>query len=735
MADPPDEQFIPPSRAHTPETVLRSSPPRPSSQHTRPKGNPTVTPRRLRQFFTPRSSSTRVKRFGTGRVALSQLSPAAANKLQSPHKKRPSKKDTIRLNDDSEVKEGLAFKDITPSRKRRQWYSPGISPEHSSPVKRLKRFEKVNDCSTENDWGTLSDSDVDNVRRSILTLPKPIIKSRYRGAFGAVFRRELDISVKPWIRSNIDYCGDWQHETTHFYSQFVDVHHCVNVAGAEPDEALPFCTASCNSNTLIAIGDEEGAIRILESAKDEQPGFQNPCLAFRQHPNAILDLAFSSDDLLLATASGDQTSVIIDMPTQRGIYTLQGHISSIKQVRFQPGSSNNVIATCSRDGNVSIWDLRCKGKERLNISQVYLDETADPRRSDIPCAGTGMAWVPSTSRIFGAHTLRGTSLTPNSSENDVSGSKYGRSSKGEPYIRSGDVSVTALSFLSPSRSHLLLTTSEASACVKLWDVRNIRSNSRNSVPLSSTELPASHNQHRHFGLTSMTLSSDGARLYTLCRDNSVYAYSTSHLILGSAPELSETSMRKKRHHNAEGRKGLGPLYGFRHPSLHVATFYIKLALREAKDDRSELLAVGSSDACIILFPTDERYMQQRLSYQTDTSFSDFSPTPNFPSHPPLSHSTSSVSTSNTRLNDNIPIYQHGSALINGHMEKEVTGLCWSTKGELISVADDYRARVWREGPKARDLRIGGEGEGRRWGMGWAEISTDSRFDASSKLEG
>lgn len=118
--------------------------------------------------------------------------------------------------------------------------------------------------------------------------------------------------------------------------------------------------SSLLANSLIAVGDEDGGIRLLESAKDEKPEFSEPYLKFRPHTNAILDLAFSPDDLLLATASGDQTSQVIDMPNQRAIFTMAGHVSSVKQVCFQPGSSS-VIASSSRDGSVQIWDLRCRG--------------------------------------------------------------------------------------------------------------------------------------------------------------------------------------------------------------------------------------------------------------------------------------------------------------------------------------------------------------------------------------
>ena len=112
------------------------------------------------------------------------------------------------------------------------------------------------------------------------------------------------------------------------------------------------------------MGDEEGGIRLLDSSIDEDPGFTHAYLGFRPHMNSIMDLEFSSDDMLLATASGDQTSLIIDMTTQRPIHCLSNHSSSVKRVQFQPASNNKVLATCSRDGNVNIWDLRCKGFER-----------------------------------------------------------------------------------------------------------------------------------------------------------------------------------------------------------------------------------------------------------------------------------------------------------------------------------------------------------------------------------
>ena len=42
----------------------------------------------------------------------------------------------------------------------------------------------------------------------------------------------------------------------------------------------------------------------------------------------------------------------------------------------------------------------------------------------------------------------------------------------------------------------------------------------------------------------------------------------------------------------------------------------------------------------------------------------------------------------------------------------------------MTVGDDFGVRCWREEDReaARELRIGGEAGGKRWGCGWAEVN-------------
>ena len=426
-------------------------------------------------------------------------------------------------------------------------------------------------------------------------------------------------------------------------------------------------------------------------------------------------MSFSLDDSLLATASGDQTARVVDMTTQRTVSVLAQHSASLKQVKFQPGAANNsVIATSSRDGSVQIWDLRCKGTQGP-IQDIHIP--MDP--SSLSTTGSQVATLNYgciVNSIYDAHRpgLYGRLLQPTVARDGPS--------RGELPGRIGDVSVTAITFLPEGQEHMLLTASEANASVKLWDVRCLHNTRRKAaLPLSCTALPESHNQWRHFGINSLNLSGNGSRVYALCRDNTVYAYSTAHLILGQAPELS-TSTTRRRHQQGDVREGLGPLYGLRHRQLHATSFYVKAAIRPAKADKAEMLAVGSCDGCTILFPTDERYIEcsQKPSEQELAKL------------PRLRRSGSSADTC-VSSKDSIPISENGTPLIRGH-EREVGALTWTSNGELVTVGDDFLVRCWRESNLSRKLRMGGEEGGQRWGCGWADVPGSYDYDDEDEDE-
>jgi WD40 repeat protein len=223
-------------------------------------------------------------------------------------------------------------------------------------------------------------------------------------------------------------------------------------------------------------------------------------------------------------------------------------------------------------------------------------------------------------------------------------------------------------------------------------------------------------------IASMALSSDSSTLYTLCRDHTVYAYSTSHLLLGSAPEMSPSApvFKGERHGH---RSGMGPLYGFRDPNMAATTFYLKLSVRKATDTQPELLAVGSSDNFAILFPADPRYQTQTARHLP-------------PPLPPSAYTGRSrlrltrtdsqstglpLSSQRRAKDDDIPIYYTGTPLVAGH-RNEVTGVTWAQGGNLVTISDDLAARCWREDEEtARSFRAMREDDPEKYGVGWSAV--------------
>ena len=429
------------------------------------------------------------------------------------------------------------------------------------------------------------------------------------------------------------------------------------------------------------------------------------------HDNAIMDLAFSQDDMRLATACGDRTGKIIDVATQTTAFELAGgHCDSLRQIAFQDGQANgSTLATSDRAGRIQIWDLRCSPMPVNCFSTVAPGGGVTHRNTDIETM-----FSKTVNTIDNAH------------ERTVNGS-------------TSSASVTAIQWMPTGREHLLLSASEANACIKLWDTRYIKPRRQaTEVPLAVTPEPRSH-AWRSYGMTSMALSSDAARLYSVCKDSTVYAYSTSHLILGHAPELENNATKRK----PSGVEGIGPLFGFKHDLFRAQSFYVKCSIRPSRiAGGPELLAVGSTDSCAVLFPTDERYMRNAWSQRshildnpstsTSSSFSSAPPPPTPAQTSANPFFSFSCSTPSAALGgsggSSIPIFRSGTALVRGH-SREVTTLSWSHEGKLVTASDDYVVRQWqRDEGAARHLRTVGEFGGERHMAGWADVGADWDID-------
>jgi WD40 repeat protein len=570
-----------------------------------------------------------------------------------------------------------------PLKRRKQSFDMPSSPPQSSP---LLKVEPVNDRIeiAEDDSISVDYDDLPDLMECLEPFPKPIQRIRHTGRTHRLMQRSFGgyASTSRGFRGP-EHCVDWRADTADFVTLPSDRYSFTGTA-------LPFCTASCNTNPLVAFADEEGNIRLVDSSAGAN--FSQPHISFKVHRNAIMDIAFSSDDYMLATASGDQTACVVDMQTQKKMYTLSGHNGSLKQIRFHP-DDDKMLTTSSRDGSVQIWDLRCSSK---TASQILY-----------PAYGS----KPHTQTLYSKVSM------------DIG--RAHRVAQGKAYAP-GDLagtSITAFQHLANDRSHLLATASEANSSIKLWDLRNAGRRGV-AIPVSSTPVPEHHN--RNFAISALALSGDGSRLYSVCRDSVVYAYSANHLALGCAPEMAPSYPGRRA--AKEGRMGIGPLYGFKHPAMRAGSFYVRAAIRKAQNDRTEMLAIGSTDGSPVLIPTDERHLLYRINRRPlpespgshyNLEDDDNVELPSFSSQRPQSRSTS-IAPPTERHGP--PIYEsHGTALLRGHT-KEVTSLSFTSEGNLVTISDDFTGRCWREEREsAKHLRSVGESGGERWASGWADM--------------
>ena len=75
-----------------------------------------------------------------------------------------------------------------------------------------------------------------------------------------------------------------------------------------------------------------------------------------EHANSVIDVSFSPDGRMLASASGDNTVKLWDTDTGKVIKTLIGHTELVYSVSFSP--NGKMLASASNDDTVKLWDTQ-----------------------------------------------------------------------------------------------------------------------------------------------------------------------------------------------------------------------------------------------------------------------------------------------------------------------------------------------------------------------------------------
>jgi WD40 repeat protein len=149
------------------------------------------------------------------------------------------------------------------------------------------------------------------------------------------------------------------------------------------------CIAFNVDGTLLASGDSNGIVIVWETATGDR------LHTFQAHSNLVLAVTFSPDDRVLASSGGDgiikcwdlsgssQSPALIQntppssplppLPAPPLLQTLYGHQN---WVRFLAYSPDGVLASCSQDGTVKLWDEQTATcLETLRVQRPY--EKAD----------------------------------------------------------------------------------------------------------------------------------------------------------------------------------------------------------------------------------------------------------------------------------------------------------------------------------------------------------------------
>ncbi|KAJ3494761.1 hypothetical protein NLG97_g3873 [Lecanicillium saksenae] len=267
--------------------------------------------------------------------------------------------------------------------------------------------------------------------------PQPIRKFRNRGFESQLLNREHGFSSYADQQHLATPACDPRAETASYYSRSNDLHQCTAYSG--PGNTIPFSLTSCHKAPVTAIGDEQGYVRLLNTTDSGNTPDSKVDIHIKAHDNAIMDLAFSDDDLRLATACGDRTGKILDVATQTVAVELSGgHFDSLRQIAFQKGQANgSTLATSDRSGRIQVWDLRCSTVPVNCFSTIGAANRVIHRDTQL--------------QPIHAKTIN---TIDNSHERKVHG-----------YTNSA--SVTAIQWLPTGREHLLLSASEADATIKL----------------------------------------------------------------------------------------------------------------------------------------------------------------------------------------------------------------------------------------------------------------------------
>ena len=153
--------------------------------------------------------------------------------------------------------------------------------------------------------------------------------------------------------------------------------------------------------TLLGLADDRRVQLVRREEPDAWPGTWRDIRTFEGHRDDVVSLAFSSDGLLLATASSDETARLWDVETGQLLQTLAGHTAPVSSVAFSP--DGQFVATGSYDGTLRLWDVET-GQLTLTMEHAAINDVAFSPDGQLLASKsqteTLRLWRPSTGKLL-----------------------------------------------------------------------------------------------------------------------------------------------------------------------------------------------------------------------------------------------------------------------------------------------------------------------------------------------
>eukprot|EP00457_Paulinella_chromatophora_P004284 gb/GEZN01004296.1/.p1 GENE.gb/GEZN01004296.1/~~gb/GEZN01004296.1/.p1 ORF type:complete len:587 (+),score=46.61 gb/GEZN01004296.1/:37-1797(+) len=258
----------------------------------------------------------------------------------------------------------------------------------------------------------------------------------------------------------------------------------------QPDHTAPNHVKFGNSTAknVLAVADEHGYIVLWNTSysKNKGEGAATPVGRWQAHDNTLFDMVWSPDDTKMVTASGDQTSKYWDIEKELCLFTLHGHRGSVKTLSLH--ENGNMLASGSRDGNVSLYDLRAKIQR-------------DPSVADLDDESGSINPVMTLKKIHKGPDF-------------VQPRKRNR-------LMNNPQSVTCVTFLT-GHGNTLATSGAGEGVIRMWDFRK-----KSRTPVATLSHVAGGQPSR--GVSCLAVSLRGDRIIANSTDNRIYLYEVTTL--------------------------------------------------------------------------------------------------------------------------------------------------------------------------------------------------------------